>query len=309
MKGLKTTFFFGLLFSTYIVFSQAQVGLKTVDIEAESKINEEEIERIAYDLLNADSKQQKIDLNQALKKLLLKELNKEEAKNHPFTNIKSLSVLTPEDSSFRLFNWNIPYANGTFDFECGILNLNSNKDSAFTFLTEVVKDSIHENYIGQPNEWVPGLIYDLVQFKTQFETYYTLLVWDGNNVLTNKKSIDVLWFDADQNARFGAPILVSNQGRKCRRIFEFGNENKMRLYFDSLNQRIVFDHLSPSKPNLEGIYEYYGADLSYDAYQWSGSFWRYHADIDTDKGSQKKKKDFKVDKDVIREDRPIYKSN
>lgn len=309
MKGLRTTFFFAFTFFPFITFCQAQVGLQTVDIEAESKIDEAKIEQLAFELLNAASRTEKDSLNQALKTFLKKELNKAEAQTHPFSNIQSLSVLTPKDSSFKIFNWNIPYDNGTFDYECGILKRQTKADTAFQLLKAAPKDSISEHYVSQANQWIPGLIYDLVEHQTRFETYYTLLVWDGNTILTNKKSIDVLWFDANQNARFGAPIFISNQERKCRKVFEYGNDNKMRLYFDSLNQRIVYDHLSPAQPNLEGIYEYYGADLSYDAYQWSGNFWRYHADVDADKGSQKKKKDFKYDKNIIRKDVPFYKPN
>lgn len=309
MNRLKTTFFYVSLFLPVFIYSQAQVGLKTVNVQGESRIDESRIEALAYQLLNSETDGKKKELNNQLKSLLIQELNKEEARSHPFSEIKSLSILSPSDSTIRIFNWNIPYSNGMFDFECGILHLNPTKDTAFKFLTAADKDSVNENYISPSNHWVPGLIYEVIENKTQFNTYYTLLVWDGHNILTNKKRIEVLWLDKNQNARFGAPIFVSNQAKNCRKIFEYGNDNKMRLYFDSLNHRIVYDHLSPSKPNLEGIYEYYGADLSFDAYQWNGKYWRYNADVDADLGSQKKKKDFKIDKDDIKKNRTFYKSN
>ena len=65
-------------------------------------------------------------------------------------------------------------------------------------------------------------------------------------------------------------------------------------------KRIVYDHLSPSSASLKNVYEYYGPDLTFDAYEWGGRFWDYVADIDIDQNLEKKPKDFEVkDRDTI----------
>ncbi len=309
MNALRTAFF--LLFLCLIGESQAQqyVGLKTVEVNEDKHIDDEAIEELAFRLLNAQKDSTKKQLNQQLRHLLLKELNKKEAKTHDFSAIKSLSVLVPSDSSFKLFNWNIPYRNGTFDYECGILDLKTGLPEQFKFFSPLSKDSLNEESITEAYTWFPGLIYDIITTKNRFQTFYTLLMWDGNTVLTNRKRIDVISINKEGIPRFGAAIFKSNLATKTRVLFEYGNENKMILKYDETLNRIKFDHLSPPSSQLEGVYEYYGADLSFDAYDWNGDFWRYLADIDADKGSQKKKSDFKYDKKIIKKDQPIYSPN
>ena len=68
---------------------QAQVGLKTIEISGEKKINEREIEVKAYELLNSDDDESKEVLNQELKDLLLIELNKIEAQNTLLAKLKA----------------------------------------------------------------------------------------------------------------------------------------------------------------------------------------------------------------------------
>jgi len=43
---------------------------------------------------------------------------------------------------------------------------------------------------------------------------------------------------------------------------------------------IVFDHLSPSKPSLVGVYEFYGPDFSYDGYKFEKGMLELYPDID-----------------------------
>jgi hypothetical protein len=40
------------------------------------------------------------------------------------------------------------------------------------------------------------------------------------------------------------------------------------MRFDLKNGRVVFDHLSPESPALEGVYSYYIPDMSYDCYRY-----------------------------------------
>ena len=42
---------------------------------------------------------------------------------------------------------------------------------------------------------------------------------------------------------------------------------------------MVFDHLMPESPNLEGLYSYYVPDLSYDSYVLDGNKWVFFEDV------------------------------
>ena len=290
--------------------AQTQVGLKTVEVQGEKKINEAAIEQLAFQVLNAEKDEERLLASEELKSMLKNELTKKTAFKFPFDGVKSMSIITPPDSTFRIFNWNIPFNDGTYEYECGILKQEDNSKTSFYFLSAVTNDSIEaEKATTANNQWFPGLFYELIQKETKFQTYYTLLAWDGNDRLTTKKHIDVLWFDQGGDVRFGAPIFGHENQQLNRLQFEFSAQNTMELKFDKKNNRILLDHLSPPNSSLKGIYEYYGADLSFDAYEWQKNKWVYQADVDADEGIKKSKKDFKIDEEVIQEQEDMYSPN
>lgn len=317
---LKKPLFLFLSLSLFSLFanSQHQVGIGAVEISAERKINEQLIEETAFSLLNAESDDSALFYNKKLKQILLNELNKEEALVHEFSGIQSISILSPSDSVFVLFNWNIPLQDGTFRYECGILGKKSISNTQFYFLTDTTfaNRKAEEHSSTFANQWTPCLFYKVLESKTRFKKYYTLLFWDGNSRLTNIKGIDILWFDESNKVRFGAPLFKFNsQETKSRIVFEYGGQNRMRLQFNTKLNRIEFDHLSPppadeqNTTNLDGIFEYYGPDLSFDGFLWKNNAWIYQADIDLELGVKKKEKDFIIDKDVKQEQLPMYKPN
>lgn len=275
-------------------WSQTNVGIKTVDITADKAIDERRIQELAYGVLNSEKDRQKDSLNILLKATLEKELSKSAAFSHSFEKVESISILTPEDSAFRIFNWNVPYQDGTFKFEMGILT----PTLQLTYIDQ--SDSI--------SEWVPALYYSIIPKQTKFQTYYTLLGWKGNNRLTTKKLIDVLWFKSNGEFKFGAPLFAGKKESKNKVIFEFAAQNTMQLRYNPKLDRIEFDHLSPPRQSLSGIYEYYGPDLSFDAYQWENEKWILKEEIDPDQGLKKKKSDFTVDPKTLLEleEKPIY---
>ena len=299
LKHCTFCLFLFCLLSIASTDAQTNVGLKTVDIDGEKVIDQNRIEGLAYQVLNAETDQKKDSLNTVLKEILKVELSKTSAFHTAFDKVTSISILTPEDSAFRMFNWNIPYSEGNFSFECGILlpqedliYLDNSKEA------EVIADSLQS--------WIPALYYSLIPKQTKFTTYYTLLGWKGNNRLTTKKVIDVLWLSNNGKVKFSAPIFHSQKVKRDRVVFEFAAQNAMKLTYNSKFDRIEFDHLSPPKQSLTGVYEYYGPDLSFDAYHWESEAWVLKEDIDLDQGLKKKKAEFEIGKENLLEERPIY---
>jgi hypothetical protein len=63
-------------------------------------------------------------------------------------------------------------------------------------------------------------------------------------------------------------------------VFAYSFQASMSMRWDTAGGRIVLDHLSPQRPDLEGQPAFYGPDLSYDAYVWQKDHWAYQRDID-----------------------------
>jgi hypothetical protein len=64
-----------------------------------------------------------------------------------------------------------------------------------------------------------------------------------------------------------------------RIIFEFNERVQVTLEYNEVMKMIVFDHLSPSRPSLEGQYQFYGPDFSYDGLLFEDGIWKHYSDI------------------------------
>ena len=123
------------------------------------------------------------------------------------------------------------------------------------------------------------LYYKIILKKTKSKRYYTLLGWDGNDKITRKKIIDVLTLDNNGTPRFGADIFNNQKKYPKRIIFEYSANCNMSLRFSTKKDSIVFDHLAPNSPQLEGQFQYYCNDGSYDGFGFKGGKWNYGMDL------------------------------
>lgn len=268
-------------------------------------------DEIASSIIESANDQEKEILNDSLK-LYLEELfvlNGKIELSH-FKELQTIVVLSPSDSQFVFFNWSIPLNDGTYRYECGLW-VNDSQKKKFTFLEAAPKDSANsETWVGEANQWIPGLYYDLIELQGKFNSYYTLLKWDGNNLITSKKSIEICYIDRSKDLRFGVPIIKGKSGKLSRMVFEYSAQNKMMLRYNKNLQRIEFDHLSPPDNTLIGVYAYYGPDLSHDGLYWRNMKWEYEEIIDLEEGLKNKKKDFKEQEEkkeaIIKEKKSIY---
>ncbi len=243
---------------------------------------------------------------------LLKETlkRKEAAFSHPFSELsQKMAVLGTGTDKFRLFNWNLPKNDLTHEYFLymlirrpdGSIDIKHAQDGS------VAKDKTttrrrstdrgkkrgreqKERPDGRPIEyerrkvsnWPGALYYELIPFENarHGRTEYILLGWDGNDKMSNKKLIDVLSFGRNDEVRFGSNVFTGEGKTKTRVLFEYTAKATMSLKYQEDKDRIVFDHLSPKQSNLEGMYEYYGPDLSFDAYQHEDGAWHFERDVE-----------------------------
>lgn len=221
-------------------------------------------------------------------------------------NVQSIGVFTSKDSLLKLFNWAIPQIEGGYQYECILIY-----DGKHRYRLNDTQHKMEELVALSANEfnWPGALYYQLVEKKSNLQTYYTLLGWDEYDGLTNRKIIEVMWFTKSGMLNIGAGIFKPfEEPIQKRQVFHYADQNSMQLRYDTLNDRILFDHLSPSSSSLKGLYEYYGPDFTYDALEWSGRYWELKEDVDPDQGLKKKKKDFKLDPKDLAKDTVLYKS-
>jgi hypothetical protein len=230
-------------------------------------------------------------LNGCLLDSLHQMLSRPESFDYDFDSLKYISKLRSNDKLLRIFTWNIAKSDGTYH-HFGFLQYNL-KDKKEVLLYSLIdnSDSIAdpENQTLNDQNWFGATYYQIIETQTKSDTYYTLLGWDGNNLYTNKKVIDLLYFNSSGKPRFGKNIFKAGRTKSKRIIFEYSRMASMMIRWDDDLKMIVFDHLAPASSIYQGNPMFYGPDLSYDAFEFIDDVWVYLPTIDYKKQKPKKK--------------------
>ncbi|MCB0401504.1 MAG: hypothetical protein KDD41_05430 [Flavobacteriales bacterium] len=239
-----------------------------------------ELNRIGQQLISSISDDEKMQANEEFKKTLSTLINKPASFDTNLDSLKTISIL--QSDQLKIYNWTIPFSDGTYQY-FAFLQIKRDKS---TFQTVELIDKSEEinkpeTKILTPNSWYGALYYKLIEEKKLGTQVYTLLGWDGNNLLTNKKIIDVISIDKNGNIKLGAPVFKAKRKTYKRVIFEYAENAVMSLKYHQRSHQIVFDYLVPTSSNLTGIYEYYGPALNrFDSYKIEKKGWVYQEDID-----------------------------
>lgn len=258
--------------------------------------NERELHAICLHLFDENTKDvEKQAYNEQLIKKFQQVLSEPESfKNYQFDSLKNMMcIVAPADNKFRLINWNLPAKDGTQQY-FGFIQEHFSETAKKGFLKKVRIDSMQlymlydksaeiknpENAITDNKKWF-GMLYQdkIIIKKNKSKTYYTLLGWDGNDNFTQKKIIDILTFDNKGVPHFGADIFNYQKKYPKRVIFEYSATCSMSLRYSSRKDSIIFGHLAPIRPQMEGQFQYYCSDMSFDGFGFKKGKWNYGIDV------------------------------
>lgn len=243
-------------------------------------------------------------------------LKEEKSIQYPFDSLTDVSRLLSPDKKFRIITWNIFKEDGTHAY-FGFIQVNNSKTvkkglfkketstqyEVFPLVDKSATVKTPENYVSDPGKWFGMLYYEVIKSDDDF---YTLLGWDGNDKLVQRKFIDVLSFKADGTPVFGKDVFKIPGKFGKRVMFEYASEVAMSLKYNDGRKQIIFSHLAPNSldPMLVGQYQYYGPDGSFDALSMKKGRWVYEAAIDIRKD---KDKNDNVKKPEPEKQKPVYK--
>lgn len=243
-------------------------------------------------------------------------LKDEKSMQFPFDSINEVYRLYAPDKKFRVITWNIYKEDGTHAF-FGFLQVNTTKTvkkglfkketksqyEVYPLLDKSSTVKTPENYVSDPSKWFGMLYYEIIKSDDDF---YTLLGWDGNDKLVQRKFIDILYFKPDGAPVFGKDVFKF-PGKFAKRVmFEYASEVSMSLKYNTARKQLVFSHLAPNMPDptLEGQFQYYGPDGSFDALYMKKGKWTYEPAIDIRKDKDKNDNSKRPDPN---KQTPIYK--
>ena len=219
-------------------------------------------------------------LNTEFKNLLLSTLKNPNAINYPFDKLK-IGKLSPEDQSFKMFGWNIPNNNLSNQYYCFVLvNKKEGKENTVIELVQDTSSKIEatQQFFSETN-WYGALYYQLIPISKKNKKTYIILGWDGNNALSTKKVIETITV-SKKGVKFGSPIFFKDKKFQKRVSLEFGKESNVLLRYYPEFKSIIFNHLVPLKPSMEGNKNFYAPDLTFDGYVFDGKKWIFKENIE-----------------------------
>jgi hypothetical protein len=281
-----------IIFLILFLFSLRVAGQEGLVNKHSLNLYNDTIKIICKKLYSSSKDADKKKYNQQLLTTFELALNTANSFDYSFDSLKDVELLMAPDKIFRIINWNVPYEDGTQEYfgfiqeryiqikKKGLFKKEKTETiQLYPLIDKSAEIKNPDNFIGDNKKWFGMLYYKTIVKKTNNKTYYTLLGWDGNDKFSIKKIIDVLTFDNNGTPHFGADIFNMQKKNPKRVIFECAATCSMSLKYNTKKDSIVFDHLSPMEPQLEGQYQYYCSDMSYDGFGFKHGKWNYGMDL------------------------------
>ncbi|MFN7265869.1 MAG: hypothetical protein ACK5VB_00100, partial [Bacteroidota bacterium] len=215
--------------------------------ENSTKIHEIEdtLAILGFVVVNDSIEQERFAACRQLITTLVRALKVENSFRYPFERLRSLSILAPPDSSFRIFTWQL-FVNDSTYRHYGAIQMNQRELKLFALRDKSfeIDNPAPVREVLSPDRWYGAVYYGIREFDTREGKKYLLLGFDAFEFYQRRKVIEVLSFDSKTGApAFGAPVFGKEHPEDRRMIFEYSAEASVRVNWDEQYQLILFDHL------------------------------------------------------------------
>jgi hypothetical protein len=246
-------------------------------------IAEDSLYRLFEQYQVMQTRPQRGELNTAIFTYMQENLVLPETFEYRFDSLrKRAGILESGDGLFRIFTWNIPISAWEHELHGVIQVYDKETDSC---RIHILKDRLGEipdlvRTVTGPGMWPAALYYDFQRNKHGKKVFYTMMGFIFLDRWSDKKIIEVLYFDEDMNPRFGKPVFITPEGVQHRVVFEFSGDVAMSLRYNPDLKMIVYHHLAPIEPELAAHPRFYAPDFSYDGYKFRKGMWEFRSDLD-----------------------------
>lgn len=219
----------------------------------------------------------RIQASNTFKTILMQELKNQSDFSIAYDSLKSVSIETAPDSTFRIFTWQLFINDDEYKYE-GIIQLN-NLDKELISLTDNSSEYMSVEFEqGDEDHWFGNICYKILPFESfEGEKSYLLFGLNTHSLMERKKIIDVLTINED-GVSFGLSVfLKSEESRghpptKSRVIVDYFAGAAVKVNYDESKSQILFDHLIfKSTPYGEFLIP----DGSYEGYTFSEGYWKH----------------------------------
>lgn len=265
------------LLPAFIIFAAA-TGL--LPAQTEGKLTAERIEKIrkvedtlgvlSFTIINDSLPEDRFAACRSLIPALVRALKEEHSFEYDFDRLQNISIQYPQDSSFRIFTWQLYVDKDDYRY-FGAIQMNTPELTLYPLIDRSFEVENPESAQLPSDKWYGAVYYNLQQVDHREGPRYLLFGYDGFEFFRRRKVLEVLTFNQDGKPVFGAPIFEQGEvnglsDRKNRLVLEYSAAATVRLNYDEALEMIIFDHLILAGGNY-GEGPVYLPDGSYEGYK------------------------------------------
>ncbi len=267
---------------------------------------EDSIVRLHKDIISERNTIPRYQKNEQLLLLLEETLELKNSISYPFDSLKTISVLTSPDKKVRIFTWYLISDEGIHEHYGFLQAYNEEKKQykLYTLTDKWRRINTPAAQVLTCENWYGALYTELIEIKgTNDKTYYTLLGWNGGDILSQHKLIEVLSLNNKGVPSFGALIFKGyTKNRTMRIVFEYAKRAPFLLRYEKqfytkksdkrdkktnkytidtvFTEMIIFNRLIPMDESLQQIPQFMVGEASMnDAFIETDGKWVYKADV------------------------------
>ena len=282
----KPCFFF-ITFFLVSNFCFAQIsGSERKDIQKK----EDSLKTFALQIIQGRTAAERFAADSQFTKMFVRALKIKNSFYYHFDSLLTISKLTPPDSSFKIFTWQM-VVNDNVTRQHGAIQMRTTDGSLELFplidKSDVTVDE--EDTIGNNFGWMGAVYYKIIEKQAFGKNYYTLLGYDENNINSNKKVIEILTFN-DGKPIFGGSYFSFQDNSTVKKyparyIMEYKKNAGPRLTYDPDQDIIIYEHLISETGEPKKKYTYI-PDGDYEGLIWKDGKWIHIQKVFTQKTAE-----------------------
>ena len=277
---LKKFFRFLAFFAMLNIFLLQQGIAQKISQADKRKLTakEDSLRNLAADIILDSLTASRMRSDSLFVKTLIRALQIKNSFYYPFDSVQGVSKIYAPDSTFRIFTWNISF-DDYYSRQRGAIQMRTNDGSlklvALRDCSEFTPDAMDS--IRTRANWIGAVYYDIVKTNYNGKNYYTLIGFDNNSVMSNKKWIEVMTFDQKNEPVFGGQYFNYQQdslkrATQYRYSLEYKKEARAILKYDEDSKLIIVDHLISETDEPDNKWTYV-PDGDYEAFKWQNGQW------------------------------------
>lgn len=244
---------------------------------------EDTLVALSDSMFNAFIPDMRRDFCEQFVKVLVRTLKMPNSYQYDFPKLReSINIISPDDKSFRIFNWVIETSEVTVRYY-GAIQLNKETLQLYPLVdysTEFGK--AEEDTVLTGGKWYGALYYRILTRETSAGKVYTLLGKNSSSLISDKKVAEPLVL-SDQGPVFGLPIFNvsshTNPNKRINRfILEYRKDAVTTLNWDSELNAICFDRLVSQVNDPNRKYTFIPSG-EYDGFRWERGQWNFVRDL------------------------------